>query len=147
MKLFLGAFYYRIRLGIKGFSVSHLNESGGVDKMDKNDILMIDQNRLVQEWSQAMPMVLNASDQAEIKADAADPKAIWVHIATAGHSDYSFDFKCTYVDSREVKVEFVDVEKEGRNVDERTDIIQTLIEDYVRHIHECAQQLQVVTHH
>jgi fructose-specific phosphotransferase system component IIB len=115
--------------------------------MEKNNTLQVDQNQLVQAWSRTMPIVLNASDQAEIKADAADPRTIWVHITTAGHSGFSFDFKCTYVDSREVKVEFVDVEHEGRNADERTDIIQTLIEDYVRHIHECAQQLHAVTHH
>jgi hypothetical protein len=114
--------------------------------MEKNDTVAIDQNQLVQAWSRVMPTVLNASDRAEVKADEADPNAIWVHIATAGHSGYSFDFKCTYVDSREVKVEFIDVEQLGLHVDERTEIIQTLIEDYVRHIHECAQQLHALTH-
>ncbi|NOU94970.1 hypothetical protein GC093_17330 [Paenibacillus sp. LMG 31456] len=113
--------------------------------MAKTDSLTIDQQQLVEAWQRTIPTVLNASDKAEIKADAADPKTLWVHIVTEGRNGYSFDFKCTYVDSREVKVEFVDVEVEGRNADERTTVIQTLIDDYVRHIHECAQQLHALT--
>ncbi|TDF93584.1 hypothetical protein [Paenibacillus piri] len=113
--------------------------------MAKNDSLTIDQQKLVQAWERTLPTVLNASDRAKVKADDADPKTIWVNIVTAGRSDYSFDFKCTYVDSREVQVEFIDVEVEGRNADERTTTIQTLIDDYVRHIHECAQQLHAMT--
>jgi hypothetical protein len=114
--------------------------------MAKTDTLSMDQSQLVYAWEQTLPTVLNASDQAVVKADQADPTTIWVNIETAGHSKYSFDFKCTYVDSREVKVDFIDVERDGRNMDERTDIIQTLIDDYVRHIHECAQQLHAATH-
>lgn len=114
--------------------------------MAKTDTLKISQDELVKAWAKAMPTVLNESDSVEVKADGADSKAIWVHIATAGHSFYSFDFKCTYVDSREVDVTFVDVEQDGRHVNERTEIVQTLIEDYMRHIHECAQQLHAVTH-
>ncbi|OXM83340.1 hypothetical protein [Paenibacillus rigui] len=113
--------------------------------MAKTDTLTVDQQKLVQAWTESLPTVLNASDKAEVKADEADANVIWVHIATAGHSFYSFDFKCTYVDSREVKVELIDVERDGRNVDERTDTIQTMVDDYVRHIHECAQLLQAVT--
>ncbi|MBE1447449.1 hypothetical protein [Paenibacillus sp. OAS669] len=113
--------------------------------MAKTDTLTMDQQQLVEAWSRTLPTVLSASDRAEVLADEAESNALRVHIATAGHTDYSFDFKCTYVDSREVKVELVDVECEGRNVDERTVIIQTLVDDYVRHIHECAQQLHAVT--
>jgi hypothetical protein len=58
---------------------------------------------------------------------------------------YSFDFLVTYVDSREVKVNLVDVEKADQTVDERNDVIQNLIEDYVRHLHECAQALHDLT--
>ena len=113
--------------------------------MAKTDTLNVDQQKLVQAWAESLPTVLNTSDRSEVLADEADPNTIRVHIATAGHSDYSFDFKCTYVDSREVKVELVGVEREGRNVDERTDIIQTMVDDSVGHIHECARLLQAVT--
>ncbi|NHN35224.1 hypothetical protein [Paenibacillus agricola] len=115
--------------------------------MGKTDTLTMNQDQLVKAWNQTLPTVLNESERVEIKADAADPRTIWVHIATAGHSFYSFDFKCTYVDSREVHVTFVDVEQDGQHINERTEIVQTLIDDYVRHIHECAQQLHAVTHH
>lgn len=113
--------------------------------MSKHDELQLDQNRLVDAWKRTLPSVLNQSDTSEVYADEADSKSLRVHIATAGHSKYSFDFKCTYVDSREVRTELVDVEREGQSVDERTDTIQTMVEDYVRHIHECAQQLHALT--
>jgi fructose-specific phosphotransferase system component IIB len=120
-------------------------KSGGVDKMAKTDTLTVDQQQLVQAWQRTIPTCLNTSDRAEVRADEADSKALWITIVTEGRNGYSFDFKCTYMDSREVKVEFVDVEVDGRNVDERTTVIQTLIDDYVRHIHECAQQLHAMT--
>ncbi|MFE5324195.1 hypothetical protein ACFQ88_36500 [Paenibacillus sp. NPDC056579] len=113
--------------------------------MANTDTLAIDQQQLAAAWSETLPTVLNASDRAEVLADEAESNALRLHIATAGHSNYSFDFKCTYVDSREVKVDLVDVEVDGRNVDERTNIIQTMVDDYVRHIHECAQQLHSIT--
>lgn len=113
--------------------------------MAKTDTLTIDQQQLAAAWSETLPTVLNASDRAEVQADEADSNALRLHIATAGHSNYSFDFKCTYMDAREVKVDLVDVECDGRNVDERTNIIQTMVDDYVRHIHECAQQLHTLT--
>ncbi|MCS7460032.1 hypothetical protein N0M98_07735 [Paenibacillus doosanensis] len=113
--------------------------------MVKTDTLTVDQQQLAAAWSRTLPTVLNESDRAEVLADEAESNVLRIHIATAAHSNYSFDFKCTYVDSREVQVELVDVECDGRNVDERTTIIQTLIDDYVRHIHECAQQLHAVT--
>ena len=77
-----------------------------------------------------------------MKADAA---SLRIHIETAGHTKYSMDFHCTYVDQREVAVQLIDVEADGISVDEHTQIIQDLAEDYVRHIHECAQALQEVT--
>ncbi|KZE77968.1 hypothetical protein [Paenibacillus elgii] len=114
--------------------------------MSKKDSLQVDNQRLAEAWARTLPTVLNASDRAEVKADEAEANVIRIHIATAGRSNYSFDFKCTYVDSREVQVELIDVEREGTAVDERTDVIQTLVDDYVRHIHECAQQLHAFTH-
>lgn len=113
--------------------------------MTKSDQLRIDQAELVRAWSRTLPTVLNASDRSEVFADEAEANVLRIHITTAGRNFYSFDFKCTYVDSREVKVDLVDVERDGNNVDERTDVIQTLIDDYVRHIHECAQQLHALT--
>ncbi|GGG26328.1 hypothetical protein [Paenibacillus abyssi] len=112
----------------------------------KKDELQIDQRELVEAWQRTLPITMNESDSADVIADGADPKALRVHIRTAGHQAYSFDFKVEYVDSREVRVELVDVEKDGRSVDERTDQIQQLIQDYTRHLHECAQALQQLTH-
>jgi len=113
--------------------------------MDKE--LRVDQSQLVDAWQAQLPAVLASSDQALVKADEADPKSIRIHIDTAGRQAYSFDFECVYVDSREVKVSLVDVERDGRSVDERTETIQALAQDYTRHIHECAQALQQITHH
>lgn len=114
--------------------------------MSTNDQLHIDQNRLVEAWKRTLPTTMNSTDSVTVQADAADSKAVRIQIATAGHSMYTFDFKCTYVDSREVKVELVDVEKAGQTVDERGPTIQELTQDYVRNIHECAQALQELTH-
>lgn len=113
--------------------------------MSKTDVLTIDQNELTEAWKQTLPTVLNESDQAEVAPDEHDPKSLRIHIRTAGHSMYTFDFQVTYVDSREVSVKLVDVEKADQTVDERNDVIQNLVEDYVRHIHECAQALKNVT--
>ncbi|AFH59142.1 hypothetical protein [Paenibacillus mucilaginosus] len=114
--------------------------------MSNNDKLQIDSKRLAEAWQNTLPRVLEESDRAEVKADEAEPNALRVRISTAGRTMYNFDFKCTYVDSREVKVELVDVERGGGSVDERTTVIQNLVDDYVRHLHECAQQLHSVTH-
>ncbi|MDQ1911203.1 hypothetical protein RAC89_12175 [Paenibacillus sp. GD4] len=113
--------------------------------MSRTDTLQISQQKLAEAWDKTLPNVLNSSDKAKVVADEADEKVLRITIETAGHSGYSFDFKCTYVDSREVKVELVDVESAGMHVDERTATIQTLIDDYVRHIHECASQLHDLT--
>ncbi len=107
--------------------------------------LATEQSRRVEEWRNHFPGFLSAGDSVNLWADEADPKALRIHIDTA-HSKYSFDFKCTDVDGREVKVDFIDAEKDGQSVDEHNDIIQNLIEDYVRHIHECAQLLRDRTH-
>ncbi|RKN78808.1 hypothetical protein [Paenibacillus ginsengarvi] len=113
--------------------------------MSKTDVLTIDQSELTQAWRQTLPTVLNESDQAEVMADEHNPSSLRIHIRSAGHSMYTFDFLVTYVDSREVKVELVDVEKADVTVDERNELIQNLVEDYIRHIHECAQALKKVT--
>jgi hypothetical protein len=97
------------------------------------------QEMLASAWASTLPTTMNQADQAEVWPDEGDPNALRVTIHTAGHTEYSFDFKVEYVDSREVNVELIDVEKAGQSVDERTDMIQQLALDYKRHIHECAQ--------
>lgn len=114
--------------------------------MSKKDELQLDQQRLVEAWEAALPERIKHGDQATVKADEADAKRIRVTIRTAGHQEYDFDFLVTYVDSREVEVSLIDVEKAGTSVDERTDPIQQLIHDYKRHLHECAQALHHLTH-
>ncbi|WP_438447521.1 hypothetical protein [Gorillibacterium sp. sgz5001074] len=114
--------------------------------MSTNDQLNVEQNKLVAAWKRVLPTTMNSTDAVTVQADEADPSAVRIHVATAGHSMYTFDFKCTYVDSREVKVELVDVEKAGQTVDERGPMIQELTGDYVRNIHECAQALHELTH-
>ncbi len=114
--------------------------------MSKQDEPRINQQQLVEAWQKTLPDKISNSDSATIIADGADDRALRITIHAAGHQMYSFDFKVEYVDSREVKVELVDVEEDGRSVDERNDTIQQLIHDYRRHIHECAQALHAVTH-
>ncbi|NIK72312.1 hypothetical protein [Paenibacillus sp. BK720] len=111
-----------------------------------NDKLQIDQNQLVAAWQRTLPEWIKDADKCEVLADESDPNALRVTIITAGHQAYSFDFKVCYVDSREVKVEVVDVAKNNVSIDERTDPMQQLIQDYTRHLHECAQALHQLTH-
>jgi hypothetical protein len=138
------AFFVRFAIRIKGCPPSQVNVAE-VFFMSKTDVLTIDQSELTAAWKQTLPTVLNESDQVEVAPDEHDPKSLRIHIRTAGHSMYTFDFKVTYVDSREVKVQLVDVEKADQTVDERNDVIQNLVEDYIRHIHECAQALKKIT--
>jgi hypothetical protein len=114
--------------------------------MSKHDELQMDQQQLVDAWQRTLPEYVNEADRVSVLADEADAQTLRITLDTAGHQMYSFDFKATYVDSREIKVTLIDVEKDGRSVDERTPIIQQLVEDYTRHIHECAQALHVLTH-
>lgn len=114
--------------------------------MNKPDGPIVSQQRLVDAWARNLPGFLNDGDRAEVHADEANERALRIHIAGAGRTGYSFDFCCTYLDSREVNVELVDVEKDGRTVDEHRETIQHLVEDYARHLHECAQSLHELTH-
>ncbi|WP_405080954.1 hypothetical protein ACI48J_26395 [Paenibacillus chitinolyticus] len=114
--------------------------------MIKTEKPSVERDRLAKAWMEELPNTLPESDHARVWPDEADPQAIRIHITNAGRTHYTFDFKCTYVDSREVKVELVDVERDDVHVDETSEIIQGLVKDYVRHIHECAQVLQELTH-
>ncbi|MGP0579902.1 hypothetical protein ACTP13_23270 [Paenibacillus peoriae] len=111
-----------------------------------NREMTVDQQKLVEAWQEQLPILLNSGDKSQVQADEADNRAIRIHIEVEGRQMYSFDFACTYVDSREVQVSLVDAERDGQSVDERTDIIQQLVSDYTRHIHQCAQTLQSLTH-
>ncbi|WP_106769506.1 hypothetical protein [Paenibacillus faecalis] len=110
-----------------------------------NSELNIDQNSLVAAWQESLPTVLKPGDHAEVNADLANPHALRIHINSAGRQEYSFDFECRYVDSREVEVNLIDVERDGVVIDERNENIQGMTGDYIRHIHECAQALQQLT--
>lgn len=114
--------------------------------MSKHDKLIIDQQQLVAAWERTLPTTIHEADRAIVKADEASDNTLRITIHTAGHQMYSFDYSVTYVDSREVRVQLIDVERDGRSIDERTDIIQQLVQDYTRHIHECAQALHELTH-
>lgn len=110
-----------------------------------NKEMNVDQSTLVDAWQKQLPEYLNPGDSAQVQADAADPKGLRIHIDAAGHQFFSFDFQCSYLDRREVRVELVDVERAGQTVAENTEQIQELTGDYVRHIHECAQALSPMT--
>lgn len=102
-------------------------------------------DRLLVAWRNTLPEQLGPGDGASVDKDGADPHSLRVTIELAGRTGYSFDFKCTYLDERELRVELVDVERDGQHVDERNDALQELIEEEVRHIHECAQALHAIT--
>lgn len=114
--------------------------------MSSNDELTLPQEELAAAWKRTLPLRLNGGDRAEVLADEADPRTLRVHIQTAGHQMMEFDFAVQYVDSREIDIQLIDVEKDGQTTDERTDVIQNLIGDYRRHLHEVAQSLHEYTH-
>ncbi|MCR8645147.1 hypothetical protein NV379_21045 [Paenibacillus sp. N1-5-1-14] len=102
--------------------------------------------QLAHAWAEELPKHMPNSDHAKVWADEHDDQTVRVHMVNEGRSSYTFDFKCTYVDSREVKVDLVDVERDREHIDEHSDIVQELIQTDVRHIHECAQALRDLTH-
>lgn len=106
--------------------------------------LQMDQQSLIEAWNEELPEFLNDGDSSEVTGDV-DPTSIRIRIHVAGRTKYELDFVCTYLDSREVDVDLVDVDQDNRSVDEHTDIIQNMVEDYVRCIHECAQSLKKLT--
>ncbi|QSF45201.1 MULTISPECIES: hypothetical protein [Paenibacillus] len=110
-----------------------------------NREMQLDQNSLVSAWQERLPALMDDGDSFSLQGDAADPKSLLIHFNAAGHQAYSLDFRCTYVDSREVAVDLIDVEQGGRHTDERTDAVQQLAQQYTRQIHECAQALQNLT--
>lgn len=107
--------------------------------------LELDQHSLVSAWQQRLPELMDAGDSFNVLADEGDPSSLLIHFNAAGHQGYSLDFRCRYVDSREVAVDFLDVEQSGVHIDEHNDAVQQLAQQYTRQIHECAQALQNLT--
>ena len=105
----------------------------------------LDQESLVSAWKEQLPALMKDGDSFTVQADEADDQTLRIHFNAAGRQKYSLDFRCTYVDSREVSVDLIDVEKSGHQIDERTDVVQELAQQYTRQIHECAQALQGLT--
>lgn len=99
---------------------------------------------LLQEWRRMLPELLPPGDGCEVHLENL-PYSLFVHIDVSGHGMYSFDFRVNYLDNREVKVELLDVQKGSEHIDERQEEVQQLLQVYIRHIHECAQQLKPVT--
>jgi hypothetical protein len=114
--------------------------------LSKLDMPTLNQAELVAAWQKTLPEYLNETDQAKVTQDASNSKLIRIHIDCAGRSFYSFEFNVMYLDSREVNVDFQIAYVDHKPVDEQTEQVQELIKDYVRHIHECAQALQKITH-
>ncbi|MEK5024989.1 MULTISPECIES: hypothetical protein [Paenibacillus] len=110
-----------------------------------NRQLQLDQQSLVTAWQERLPALMEDGDSFSVQGDAADQNSLLIHFNAAGRQDYSLDFRCTYVDSREVAVNLIDAEQSGRHTDERTDAVQLLAQQYTRQIHECAQALQDLT--
>jgi len=123
------------------FAAPYQDRGGAIMNRELN----IDQHQLVQAWQERLPELLHPGDHSLVAADGADGKALRIHIDANGRQSYSLDFACTYVDSREVQVQLVDVERDGQTIDERGDYVQELADHYTRHIHQCAQALQQIT--
>ncbi len=106
-------------------------------------------DQLLQAWENTLPQTLNAGDTAKVWLDERDGEALRIRIDTKGRQGYGFDFRLTYLDSREVKVDVLDVSTAGLTDNNHAENVQELTDDYVRHIHESAQILQNITnpHH
>lgn len=130
---------------MKTAASGHANRAE-VAKMSSNDELTVPQKDLADAWRNTLPERLHAGDSAEISEDEKNPDTLLVSIRSAGRSDLEFDFTVKYVDSREIDIQLTDVERGGQSVDERSDVMQDLIADYRRHLHECAQALHHFTH-
>jgi hypothetical protein len=113
--------------------------------MSSAPVLSVDPQKLADAWNEQLQLVIGPSDKASVMPDAKDPDTLLIQITSAGHTMYTLDFRCTYVDTREVHVEFIDVDSNGITANEGREIIQSLIEDYIRHIHECAQRVKGLT--
>jgi hypothetical protein len=111
----------------------------------KQESMSVPRDQLVAAWQQTLPSTFKSTDKVEVKADLLDQNAFRIHVNTAGHSHYEFEYKCEYVDPREVKVTLLNIQRGGDNILEPTLDIQILSDEYIRNIHECAQALHPLT--
>ncbi|WP_340020699.1 hypothetical protein MHI24_16855 [Paenibacillus sp. FSL K6-1096] len=107
--------------------------------------LQVDQQSLVSAWQERMPALMEEGESFSVQGDAANQNSLLIHFNAAGRQGYSLDFRCTYVDSREVAVDLLDAEQHGAPADDHLEAVQALAQQYTRQIHECAQALQGIT--
>ncbi|GED15151.1 hypothetical protein [Aneurinibacillus migulanus] len=113
--------------------------------MSKRTHMSVNRDELLAAWQQALPSTFKQTDKVEVIADPLDQDALRIHVNTAGHNHYEFEYICRYVDPREVQVTLRDIQHMGATVYDPTLDIQNLSEEYTRNIHECAQTLHSLT--
>ncbi|MFT9850393.1 hypothetical protein [Aneurinibacillus sp. REN35] len=113
--------------------------------MNKQTHMPVDRSELLAAWQQTLPSTFKQTDNVEVQADQLDPEALHIHVNTAGHQHYEFEYKCKYVDPREVQVTLLNIQRQGDTIYDPTLDIQNLSEEYMRNIHECAQTLHTLT--
>ncbi|MBN6187480.1 hypothetical protein JQN58_10990 [Aneurinibacillus sp. BA2021] len=113
--------------------------------MSKQTQMSVERSELLQAWQRTLPSTCKQTDTIEVLADQLDPDALRIHVNTAGHQHYEFEYKCKYVDPREVQVTLLNIQRGGDTVFDPNLEIQSLSEEYMRNIHECAQALHPLT--
>ncbi|MFT9486943.1 MAG: hypothetical protein ACH0QD_06195 [Tepidibacillus sp.] len=113
---------------------------------ENQEVLNIDQQNLAEAWQRTLPQLLHYGDSVEVKPIKGRSNALMIHINVKGRTGYDFDFMCTYKDPREVDVDVINVGTTGLIDDQHKNVAKELIHDYTRHIHECAQAVQSMTH-
>ena len=108
--------------------------------------LPVSQEKLLEAWNNTLPNTLNEGDSSRIWLDERDGQALRIHIDSKGRQGYGFDFRLSYLDPREVKVDVLEISTEGLTDNDHEENVKALLDDYVRHIHESAQALQSITH-
>lgn len=114
--------------------------------MNKQEPISVDPHQLVTAWQQTLPSTFKSTDKVEVTTDTLDQGALRIHVNTAGHSHYEFEYKCKYVDPREVNVTLLNIQRAGDTIVDPTLDIRNLSDEYIRNIHECAQTLHSITH-
>lgn len=102
---------------------------------------------LLAAWRRTLPETLdNEAASVQIEKDDTHSDKLLIHVTMSGRNQYTLDFSCVYLDTREVQVECIDAAKANRSVDVHADHIQDMIKQVTRDIHECAQALHPITH-
>ncbi|GEN34769.1 hypothetical protein [Aneurinibacillus sp. UBA3580] len=113
--------------------------------MSKETSMSVEREQLLTAWQQALPATFKPTDKVEVYNDPLVQDALHIHINTAGHNHYEFEYRCRYIDPREVQVTLLNIQREGDTVINPTPDIRNLSEEYMRNIHECAQTLHPLT--